>query len=268
MPDGRQFDPRIKAATSFVHNTEPFDIRDEIGHGTHALGLLLKVATCAEVYIAKIASRDTLSRENYNDIAKIGLFHTDIISMSFGIREYHEPMKAAISNALYNQTLIFAAASNDGGNSGRAFPATYPGVFCIHSTDGNGNPSNFNPVAHANDNNFSLLGEYVYSHWPIGLNGHNEAVNALSGTSAATPIAAGLAASVMAFVRQQEQGLGGSETLGPWLKDTHSMAAVLKAMVRRRDRYDYITPQELLDTGSSREHVYDRIKEIRRHMYD
>lgn len=71
MTDSQQLDPRIKAAQSFVHGAEIDDVRDEIGHGTHALGLLLKVATCAEIYIAKVARRETLERDTYNDIAKV-----------------------------------------------------------------------------------------------------------------------------------------------------------------------------------------------------
>ena len=73
MTEDQRLDPRIKDARSFVHGTDPQDIRDEIGHGTHALGLLLKVATCAEIYIARIAHRETLNRETYDDIAKARL---------------------------------------------------------------------------------------------------------------------------------------------------------------------------------------------------
>lgn len=179
-------------------------------------------------------------------------------------------MKTAISNALHNQTLMFAAASNDGANLGRAFPAKYPSVFCIHSTDGNGNPSSFNPTADEKDVNFSLLGEHAISHWPPGKNGQNDMVKIMSGTSVATPIAAGLAASILTFVRQQERGLAArSDLLGPWLKDVHSMDAVLKSMVRHRRGvgYDHITPHALLDTGSSRDHVYNKIRDIKKHMY-
>ena len=191
--------------------------------------------------------------------------------MSFGIREVNEPIKFAIINALHSQTLIFAAASNDGANLGRAFPAKYPSVFCIHATDGNGNPSAFNPTADDKDVNFSLLGEQVESHWPAGKGGHDQSVNVMSGTSVATPIAAGLAASLLSFVRQQEPCLAvGVESLSQWLKDVHAMDAVLKNMVRgtRGAGYDYITPHLLLDTAVSREHVYNKIKDIRRHMYD
>ncbi|GAW11454.1 hypothetical protein ANO14919_008000 [Xylariales sp. No.14919] len=64
---------RIKEARSFVHGIGPHDIRDEIGHGTHALGLLLKVAPCAEIYVARIARRETLDPNTYDDIAKARL---------------------------------------------------------------------------------------------------------------------------------------------------------------------------------------------------
>ena len=67
----RQLDPRIKDARNFVHGTEVGDVQDELGHGTHALGILLKVATCAEIYIARVANRMTLGRESYDAIAKV-----------------------------------------------------------------------------------------------------------------------------------------------------------------------------------------------------
>lgn len=71
--DGGQLDPRIKGVQNFVPGAGPFEIQDEIGHGTHALGLLLRFATCSEIYIAKIASQDTLSRDSYDTIADASL---------------------------------------------------------------------------------------------------------------------------------------------------------------------------------------------------
>ena len=73
ITDDQRIDPRIRDARSFVCQTESHDFQDEIGHGTHALGLLLKVATSCEIYIAKVAHRATLDRDSYNDIAKARL---------------------------------------------------------------------------------------------------------------------------------------------------------------------------------------------------
>ncbi|KAK2689589.1 hypothetical protein QWA68_011989 [Fusarium oxysporum] len=264
-------DSRIKGFQNFVAGRNEGEYQDEIGHGTHALGLLLKVATCAEIYIARIANQATLGRDSYSAISKainhaVSVWEVDVISMSFGIREFHEDMKEAIRNAGKKQTLMFAAASNDGLNHGRAFPAKDSGVFCIHSSNGNGVPSGFNPMAEEDDVNLSLLGENVESHWPVGTNGHNSNIRVMSGTSVATPIAAGIAASLLSFVRQQEQNSPiDTDRLGKWLKDFDHMKVVLKSITKgkRRDDYDYILPQFLSNMGSSREEIYTRIKHIR-----
>jgi subtilisin family serine protease len=198
------------------------------------------------------------------------VWEVDVISMSFGIREFNEDMKEAILNARHKKTLMFAAASNDGANHGRAFPAKDRGVFCIHSSDGNGNPSSFNPTADEDDVNFCLLGENVESHWPVGMSGHNSNLRVMSGTSVATPIAAGLAASLLSLVRQQEQDLPTDpDRLSRWLKDFDSMEAVLKSITKgkRGAGYDYILPHFLSSMGSSREDIYTRIKQIRGGMF-
>lgn len=70
MNDDQRLDPRIKGVQNFVRGAGPMDIQDEIGHGTHALGLLLKVATCAEIYIARVANQETLGRDSYDTIAE------------------------------------------------------------------------------------------------------------------------------------------------------------------------------------------------------
>ena len=71
--EDQQLHPQIKGVKNFVPETEYYDIQDEIGHGTHALGLLLNVATCAEIYIARVANQDTLCSNSYDAIAKVRL---------------------------------------------------------------------------------------------------------------------------------------------------------------------------------------------------
>ena len=46
-------------------------MNDEIGHGTHTLGLLLKFATCAEIYVARVADQETLGRGSYDTITQV-----------------------------------------------------------------------------------------------------------------------------------------------------------------------------------------------------
>jgi hypothetical protein len=163
---------------------------------------------------------------------------------------------------------LFAAASNDGANLRRAFPATEAKVFCIHSTDGHGNPSGFNPTASSDDANFSLLGEHVESCWPAGVNGHEGQVRIRSGTSVATPIAAGLAASVLSFVQQLDRPVApGDEMLGDWLKKHEHMRAVLRSITRKRGKYDYIRLDALFDGESTKASVYDKISGIRKNLY-
>ena len=71
--EDQQLHPQIKGVQNFVPETESWDIQDEIGHGTHALGLLLNVATCAEIYIARVANQETLGSNSYDVIAKVRL---------------------------------------------------------------------------------------------------------------------------------------------------------------------------------------------------
>jgi hypothetical protein len=76
-------DPRIKGFKNFVAGQNELECRDEIGHGTHALGLLLKVATtCTEIYIARIANQGTLGRDSYSAISKVSL--TAVLRISYG----------------------------------------------------------------------------------------------------------------------------------------------------------------------------------------
>lgn len=64
-------DPRIKEMRSFIKNTAKDDIQDKSGHGTHVLGLLLNIATHADIYVAKIAHGETLNSDGYDDITRV-----------------------------------------------------------------------------------------------------------------------------------------------------------------------------------------------------
>ena len=153
-----------------------------------------------------------------------------------------EPVRRAIVDAAAKDILIFAAASNGGGNDGLAFPAREDQVICIGSTDGEGNKSDFTPGPHV-CKNFSTLGEAVKSSWPGGTNQRK------SGTSYATPIAAGIAALVLDFMRQCSEA--NPRSVDPYLvgklKEKRAMEAVLRLMRTERDGFDYIAPWNLFN---------------------
>ncbi|KAL7916637.1 hypothetical protein GGI35DRAFT_47714 [Trichoderma velutinum] len=243
---------RIKAALNF-YNTSKKSIPDLNGHGTFTASLILDYAQDAELYIAKIADK-----ENATPNAKIVVeainhavnnWDVDIISLSFGwpstdFQGYDE-LEDAIDRAYGKKILIFAAASNNGGRLGRAYPASNPQVICVHSTDTLGNSSDFSPTAEPDNLNFATVGESIESAWPMllcnDLASPHRYFKSRSGTSYATPIMAGIAAFLLQYAR-----LHLPEKAALSLKRKEKMEALLKRCARRgpnytpRDNYYYV----------------------------
>ena len=174
-----------------------------------------------------------------------------IISLSIGFRKafLRDEEKAIVRNALkyvmdtYPEVLVFAAASNDGNREQILFPASEDRVFCVNSSNGDGNASDFNPPSQERHENFSILGEGVSS---TCLQDNNTETGGRPipswavrrGTSVATPIAASVAAIILHFGRQ-------------WLRDSHKnletrhgIKRVLESMAphQNRDRFYDIVP--------------------------
>jgi subtilisin family serine protease len=183
----------------------------------------------------------------------VDVWNVDVISMSFGFpsREVdgYEHLEQSMRHAVNKDVLLFAAASNNGANTKRAYPAR-PDVICIHSTNANGAPSDFNPRPLQGDN-LATIGEAVESAWPVHLcdQGMNElCVARKSGTSFATPIASGIAAFLLQYARSN---LLPREAMK--LQQCHYMKAVLKAVSVRSQGYDYIAPSLHPDNALARE---------------
>lgn len=126
--------------------------------------------------------------------------------MSFGFDE--EPYvdgKPVISNAIHDalrnrdgQILFFAAAANDGGNRREMFPARHEQVFSIRATDHEGDFQKFNPPPDFKAAPvFGTLGKDVPGAQMSKQNGEV----CKTGTSVATPIAVGTAATILGYVR-------------------------------------------------------------------
>ncbi|KAI0379221.1 pfs domain-containing protein [Hypomontagnella monticulosa] len=209
-PDVEARDDNIKGKYNWLDEDLKTGVHDRNGHGTFGAGLLLDYAPDAHLYVAKIAEdRPPDPRVIARAINHaVDTWNVDIISMSFGfptceVNGFNE-LERAIMNAYSKHVLLFAAASNSGGQRGRAYPARDPNVICINSTDTNGNRSGFSPTAVLDDINLATVGEAVESAWPVHLcDDHlsRSCVKYKSGTSYATPIAAGIAAFLLQYVR-------------------------------------------------------------------
>ena len=219
---------------------------DVDGHGTHLTMLLRRLAPNADIYVGRIGrDEDSIFAPAIASLIRKAVddWEVDIISMSFGFPYLQLDIQKALDDAISKKVLLFAAAANDGANEHIAYPANQPSVFAIFSTDGFGNPSDFNPVFRDDGFSFATLGENVLS------NHLNNTKKTLSGTSIATPIAAATAALVLEFVRQKPLN-GQSSVVRAELLETVRLTAMQKILMgMSKDMhhgYRYLKPWELL----------------------
>ena len=182
--------------------------------------------------------------------------------MSFGYRSI-VPMVDDVINDYASKVLMFAAASNCGGNASISWPARHDNVISIFATDAEGNFYSKNPTPRDDSSNFAVLGSSIQGHWPSHLVDGPDSLQHKSGTSCAAPIAAGIAGVIIDLMRRQKEqyllrykAFGEQRqirerqdyeqhlrTLGrPW-----GMKAVLALMAEKRQGYDYVAPWRLLD---------------------
>ncbi|KAK1842039.1 pfs domain-containing protein [Colletotrichum chrysophilum] len=123
----------IKGKHNFYDTSRKRRVTDTTGHGTFAANLILDYAPDADLYVIKVADDNTLPDAEVVQRAighAVDVWRVDIISMSFGWPTSnfpgHDGLRKSIDMAYSKQVLMFAAASNNGGNSGRAYPASSP----------------------------------------------------------------------------------------------------------------------------------------------
>lgn len=210
--------PDISLAGGYsVFPDDPWS-NDHSGHGTHIAGIIAAnrgtpyqgVAPDAEVYGIKIYHSD--------DVGEDGEVSTDVNSVIRGIRQamameadiivissglsYHDENLYAVIRAAYEADILIIAASGNG-NVTVNYPANYSEVLAITAVDERLNPAV--DIIYGQENDFSAPGVNIGG-LSIPESTYSYPYIFMSGSSQATPHAAGLAAILM-----QKHGVRGQE---------------------------------------------------------
>lgn len=211
--DGNGYVDDVNGWNCVGDNNDPMD---DNGHGTHVAGIAAaennKTGTVGVAYNCKIMCLKAGNSSGYfnnSDIAEAIQYAymngASVINMSFGGSSISIAVEDALMDA-YNQCVLVAAAGNDSlcnnlscpvhaplGLVGVSYPAALPYVIGVMSCNANGTTrsafSNFDHDPYGTvEYEVYACGEQIPSTWP----GNKYA--ALSGTSMACPVVAGIAA--------------------------------------------------------------------------
>lgn len=197
-PDHPDLEDGIDAVNDFTGD----GIEDTNGHGTHCAGIvgarlngigLVGAAPRCRLLIGKVLNNQ--GSGSYQGIAD-GIDWAvdegaDIISMSLGGASSSNVLFRAVHRALFKGVAIFCAAGNEGSvfTNSIGYPGRYGSVITVAAHDRNGNASGFS--SRGGEIDFMSPGQDIWSTY------RNGTYAKLSGTSMATPFAAGVAALII-----------------------------------------------------------------------
>ncbi|UVI32158.1 S8 family peptidase [Paenibacillus spongiae] len=185
---------KLHAGTNIVTPGEAPE--DDVGHGTHVAGIIAAVVNNSEGVaglswynkVLPVKVLDSSGAGSTYSVAEGIIWATDngakVINMSLGNYAEAEFLHDAIKYAFDRDVVLIAASGND--NTERpGYPAAYPEVFAVASTDPDGSKSSFSNYGDYID--VAAPGASIASTYP------GSQYAALSGTSMASPHVAALA---------------------------------------------------------------------------
>ena len=202
---------KLVAGTNTIEAGSP--PRDDRGHGTHVAGIAV-AATNNREGVAGLASncrlmpvRVTGNQGGTTESVAAGLVwaadhRADVANMSLGFYEESDTLKRAVEYALSKNVVLVSTMGNDHQEKPR-FPAAYPGVIAVGSTDARDQRSSFSN--YGSWMSVSAPGKDILSTFPtytvrlVNTPGYGF----MTGTSMAAPLVAGLCG----LVRSKHPGM-------------------------------------------------------------
>jgi thermitase len=199
-------------------------VKDGFGHGTHCAGIAAAVTNdsvgvagmCPNCKILSVKVLDDTGSGWMSDVAS-GITYAadhgaDVISLSLGGSGRSETLRLALDYALNHNALPVCAMGNSGTTSALE-PAYWGSCLSVVAADSNGNKASFSTYGVRAD--VSAPGVGILSTMPtystyLSTHGYKPNYDALSGTSMATPMVAGIAG----LVRSRNPGLTPTQTKG------------------------------------------------------
>ncbi len=187
--------------------------KDDMGHGTHVAGIAAAstdngegvaglASNCKILPVRVLGTRAGSAATIAEGLIWAADHGADVVNMSLGFYDENETVAKAVQYALSKNVVLVATMGNNNLEK-RRYPAAYPGVIAVGSTDKadqKSSFSNFGSWMSVSAPGTDILS--TFPTYPVGIQGPAKYAT-LSGTSMAAPLVAGLCG----LVRSKNPGM-------------------------------------------------------------